>query len=406
MRTDDFALLNPNTKTCPVFRTSRDARLTTKIYHRCKVLMNDVTGENPWRIRFARMFDMSNDSHWFRTYAQLTDAGAVYQAPNFILDGKTYVPLYEGKMIWHYNHHYGTWPTSGERPNSISTPPLAELDDPNSSIMPWYWVPQSEVENRLVKTDKDGNVVWEWKHKWMIGYRCIARSVDIRTFVMSLIPDAAGVGHSATFVFTDCGTMPAAVFTAALSSLVFDYAVRQKVGGINMSTFFVKQFPILTLDQIPDWAESLIIERVAELCYFNHDLDGWMDELWHDEEMTDDIRFAMLDRLEECNNLYFDDDKYSMPEFSNMQPYIYNEQRRAIAQAELDAILAHLYGLTTEELHYILDPEDVCGKGCINETFRVLRDNEMRQYGEYRTKRLVLEAWNKFGFDNLIPQDK
>ena len=75
-------------------------------------------------------------------------------------------------------------------------------------------------------------------------------------------------------------------------------------------------------------------------------------------------------------------------------------KRRAILQAELDAIFAHLYGLNTEDLRYILDPEDICGKGCINETFRVLKDNEIRQYGEYRTKRLVLEAWNKFGYNN------
>ena len=184
------------------------------------------------------------------------------------------------------------------------------------------------------------------------------------------------------------------------SSVFFNYITKLKIGGSFASISFVKQIPLLTLDQIPDWLESHIIERVAELCYINHDLDDWMYELWHDEEMMDDTRFAMLDRLEECNDLYFDDDIYPMPEFSNMQPYIYNEQRRAIAQAELDAIFAHLYGLTTEELRYILDPEDVCGKDCINETFRVLRDNEMRQYDEYRTKRLVLEAWNKFVFDN------
>jgi hypothetical protein len=51
-----------------------------------------------------------------------------------------------------------------------------------------------------------------------------------------------------------------------------------------------------------------------------------------------------------------------------------------ITLAELDAIFAHLYGLTTDELRYILDPKDVCGPGCINETFRVLKDNEIRQY--------------------------
>lgn len=61
-----------------------------------------------------------------------------------------------------------------------------------------------------------------------------------------------------------------------------------------------------------------------------------------------------------------------------------------------------LYGLSTEDLRYTLDPEDVCGHGYINETFRVLRDNEMCQFGEYHTKRPVLEAWKKFRFDNRM----
>ena len=86
--------------------------------------------------------------------------------------------------------------------------------------------------------------------------------------------------------------------------------------------------------------------------------------------------------------------------YIRVEQTIKNPERRAVLQAELDAIFAHLYGLNTEDLRYILDPEDICGKGCINETFRVLKDNELRQYGEYRTKRLVLEVWNKFGFDN------
>lgn len=91
---------------------------------------------------------------------------------------------------------------------------------------------------------------------------------------------------------------------------------------------------------------------------------------------------------------------FRLPQLGNQQPWIYNPERRAILQAELDAIFAHLYGLNTENLRYILDPENVCGKGCINETFRVLKDNELRQYGEYRTKCLVLETWNKFEYDN------
>ena len=380
LRTDDFARLNPNTKTCPVFRTSRDAKLTAKIYRNSTILYNEITGENPWNVKFGSMFNMSTDSYLFRTYAQLTAQGATLNGNTFTtVDGEIYVPLYEGKMIWHYNHHYGTWPTEGERPNSINMPSLDELSNPNSHIMPWYWVPLSAVKDRLVKKDKDGNVVWEWKHKWILGFRDVTNATNERTFICSPIPDSCGVGHSATLLFAERRTMPVASLCAMMSSLVFDYTTKQKIGGSHASISFVKQFPVLTPDQIPSTMQWQIVKRVAELCYFNHDMDGWASELW--EEMSEEQRSEL-------------------PQLGAQQPWVYNPERRAVLQAELDAIFAHLYGLDTEDLRYILDPEDVCGEGCINETFRVLKDNELRQYGEYRTKRLVLEAWNKFGFDN------
>ena len=380
LQTSDFARLNPNTKTCPVFRTSRDAKLTAKIYRNSTILYNEITGDNPWNVKFSRMLDMSNDSYLFRTYAQLTAQGATLNGNSFTtIDGETYVPLYEGKMIWHYNHHYGTWPTEGERPNSINTPSEDELANPDSCIMPWYWVPLAAVKDRLVKYDNDGNVVWEWTHKWILAYRDVTKSTNERTFVLSCIPDSCGVGHTATLLYAERGCMPGAVLLGMMSSLTFDYVARQKNGGKHMSTFIAKQLPLLTPDQIPSTMQWQIVKRVAELFYFNHDMDGWASELW--EEMSEEQRAAL-------------------PQLGAQQPWVYNPERRAVLQAELDAIFAHLYGLNTEDLVYILDPEDICGKGCINETFRVLKDNELRQYGEYRTKRLVLEAWNKFGFDN------
>lgn len=167
--------------------------------------------------------------------------------------------------------------------------------------------------------------------------------------------------------------MRTSLFVAMLSSLCFDYSVRQKLGGTSMNFFYVKQFPVLTPEQVSSSGyEQDIVERVARLCWFNHDLDGWMEEL-----------------RQECP------EEYDLPE----EPVIWDEGQRAVWQSELDAIFAHLYGLTTEDLRYILDPEDVCGKGCINETFRVLKERELRELGEYRTKRLVMEAWNKLGFD-------
>ncbi len=378
LKTSDFALLNPNTKTCPVFRTSRDAALTAKIYHHAQILVNDNTGENPWKIRFSRNFDMSNDSGYFRTYDQLTSQGAILQGNRFYLpDGTVYVPLYEGKMIWQYNHHYGTWPIDGERPNSINSPSEEKLSDPSDSIMPWYWVPLSEVENRKLKTDNDGNVIWEWKHSYLTGFRDVTSSITERTFIISLIPSGVGVGNSTTLLYAD-GAVANTLALATASSLPFDYVARQKIGGSHASISFVKQFPVLPFDTIPEDLQWKITRRVAELTYFNHDLDGWAEELY--SELTED-------------------QKLELPQLGEQTPWIFDPERRAILQAELDAIVGHLYGLNTEDMRYILDPEDVCGPGCINETFRVLKDNEIRQYGEYRTKRLVMDAWYRFGYD-------
>jgi hypothetical protein len=71
----DFKLLNPNTQTCPIFRTREDAEITKKIYQRVPVLINEKTGANPWGVKFMSMFHMSNDSHLFKTRTELEALG-------------------------------------------------------------------------------------------------------------------------------------------------------------------------------------------------------------------------------------------------------------------------------------------------------------------------------------------
>ncbi|WP_228869329.1 hypothetical protein [Roseibium aggregatum] len=62
-----------------------------------------------------------------------------------------------------------------------------------------------------------------------------------------------------------------------------------------------------------------------------------------------------------------------------------------LLRTELDC----LYALPRDELRYIPDPADVKGPDYPSETFRVLKEKEIRSYGEYRTRRLVLEAWDR-----------
>lgn len=373
LQTTDFALLNPNTKTCPTFRTSRDAELTTKIYRNCRhVIWNEQTGDNPWDVKFGSMFNMSTDSHLFRTFAQLKDAGALLDGNRFTMpNGEVYVPLYEGKMIWHYNHHSSTWPTEGVRPNTINSPSLSELADPESVTIPWYWVREEEVRDNLAEKC--------WNKATYFAFRDISKAVNERTFVIAGVPCAFGAGHTATLAFSERSGVPVAALLAQLSSLPFDYITRQKIGGTHASINYVKQFPILAPEDIPENTQWEMAKRVIELQYFNHDMDAWAEELW--AEMTEEQRAEM-------------------PQVGRKEPFIFDPDRRAVIQAELDAIVAHLFRLTTEDLRYILDPEDVCGPGCINETFRVLKERELRELGEYRTRRLVLDAWHRFGYHN------
>lgn len=69
--------------------------------------------------------------------------------------------------------------------------------------------------------------------------------------------------------------------------------------------------------------------------------------------------------------------------------------RRGVLKAELDVFFAKKYGLTEEEFRYILDPKDVKGENFPSESFRTLRDDEISRFGEYRTRRLALEAWKR-----------
>ena len=74
----EIQLLNPNTGTCPIFRTRRDAEITLGIYRRIPVLINenDPVNGNPWGIRFMQgLFNMTSDSHLFHTREELEADG-------------------------------------------------------------------------------------------------------------------------------------------------------------------------------------------------------------------------------------------------------------------------------------------------------------------------------------------
>jgi len=421
----DIARVNPNTRTLPVFRTRQDAELTRAVYRRVPVLVNVPRGENPWGVRFFSMFHMANDSHLFRTAGELEAAGFRRAGNRFIGDGGVYLPLYEAKMIWHYDHRYGTYQGVASRSSThLPTPDDARHADPSFLVQPWYWVPAGEVEARL--NDR--------RRGWLLGFRRVTNATNERTAVFGLLP-IAGIGDSVFVLFFDDKYMQLfAGLAANLQSICFDWIVKQKLAGVNMNFFYVQQLPVLPPSAYTSADLLYIVPRVLELAYTAWDLKPFADDVWKNADET--LRAAIRAQWQ-ANAAATGGNAGSLPEWVAaypeietgpgkgipLPPFKWDGPRRAVLRAELDAYYARLYGLERKQLRYVLDPADLTDKELedildtreeVNdpldgggyaarrarstfpgETFRVLKEKETRRFGEYRTRRLVLEAWER-----------
>ena len=154
-----------------------------------------------------------------------------------------------------------------------------------------------------------------------------------------------------------------------LNSIVFDYLIRQKVGGTHLTFGILHQTPALGPGEFSEADEAFFYPRILELVYTAYDIRPFAEDLGYDGP-----------------------------------PFQWDPERRAMLQAELDAYFAYLYGLSRDELRYILDPHDVMGADYPSETFRVLKEREINDPNvrEYRTRRLVLEAWDRFAEDGTF----
>jgi hypothetical protein len=338
---EEVMLINPNTRTSPTFRTQADAELTKKIYRRVPVLVNERTEQNPWGVRFMAMLHMSNDSHLFRSEA-----------------GAGLLPLYEAKMMYQYDHRFASYEQVEGRTHMLPEVTPEQHSDPSYTVQPCYYVQAEEVNARLAG---------KWEREWLLGFRDVTSSGLARTAIFSLLP-RVGANHKTPLIFLNNapGVLHIACFLAVVNSLTFDYVTRQKLGGTSMSYFILNQLPVLPPDAFSAADIAYIVPRVLELVYTAWDMQPFAADVLREQGAG-----------------------AAVP-----PPYVWDEERRAVLRAELDARIARLYGLTRDDLRYILDPHDVYGPDFPGETFRVLKEKETRQYGEYRTRRLVLAAWD------------
>lgn len=462
---DEIARINPNTKTAPVFRSRADAELAAKLYASAPVLIEeraeaDGGDINPWGITFQQgLFNMTSDSGLFRTPLQMEADGWRREGVDWVKETPTglerRVPLYEAKMIHHFDHRWATF-GAGDDEEGARDCTLPEKQDPTFEPSPRYWVPQEDVALRVARvpaslkralreakpdaalktlaswiagaipalkgrpareedlfrlfsraqnwrqalkasperflmdpktlasgaemqretplTEDDLVLITEGPRdtlplsellietkqpRWLMGWRDIAlRNVE-RTAIATVFPKV-GVGHTMPIFFLGSETKLAAAHLAMWLSLPFDFIARLSIGGTHLTYSYLKQFAVLPPTAFSHDDLEFITPRVLELTYTSHAMKPWAEDMGY-----------------------------------NGAPLAWDESRRAILRAELDAFFAKKYGFSEEELQYILDPAMTKGADYPSETFRVLKEKEIARYDEYRTERLVKEAWKR-----------
>ena len=340
----DFARVNPNTGTAPVFRTRRDAEITRRIYERHPVLVERSGGGElrAWPVQYATMFHMANDSHLFRAATQLEENGFYPVQDNRWKKGEeSYLPLYEGKMVQSFDHRAASSvvnPRNLKRPSQPRETTQAEHADPAWLPSPRFWVPSQEVHLSMLPNDG-----------WTIAYRRVSISTNARTVISCIAPNT-GFGDSVFLLMPDAGlsALDASSLVANLNSFSLDYVTRQKMHGINLSWFLLEQLPVIAPDDYHrqfggTTAGDLVRDHVLRLTYTAYDMEPFARDLGYDGP-----------------------------------PFRWDEEERRHLRARLDALYFHLYGLSREDADYVLG------------TFPIVRRQDEKKFGSYRTRDLVL----------------
>lgn len=362
MTAADFARVNPNTGTAPIFRSARDAEITRAIYGRLPVLVDRSrkTERKAWPVKYSTMFHMTNDSGLFWTRARLEAEGA-YEVgcARWAKGGQAWAPLYAGRMIQHFNHRAAGVETNDENLHNAALSDRADgdaLSDPHFMPTPQYWVEDTVID-------------WPYPSAWGLAFRDIARSTDVRTVISSVVPKA-GFGNKAPMIVpTDPKSWRTTgpLLIGNLNSIPFDFVARSKVMSTSVNWFIVEQLPVVPPSgyDLPigdTTAGAIVRDHVLRLSYTAHDLApfardmGWV---YAPGEVQADGSPAKPGEVK--------------------PPFPWDEDQRRLLCARLDALYFILYGVT--------DPDDVRH---VLSTFPIVRRKDVAEHGVYLTELLVL----------------
>jgi hypothetical protein len=352
---DDIKLLNPNTRTCPIFRTRRDAEITKEIYRRVPVLLDQnregPTG-NAWGISFNRMFDQTNDAERFREAETLKRDGFKLKGNRWVKGKQEYLPLYEAKMIQAYDHRAAgvvTDQANWMRQGQTEATTLVKSQNPEYLAMPRFWITKDEVD------------IPEWGS---LGFKDITSPTNQRTMIAACGPTAGYVNHF-VLIRSEAVQRRQLCLLGNLNAIIYDYCSRQKIGGVTLNFFIVEQLPTLqpsAYEKRCPWSRTTTIEK-------------WISERVLKLSCT---AVDMLPLAEACR---FTSGSFQAEYGGRLNKW--DEEERSLLMAELDAAYFLLYGIERDDAEYILS------------TFRGIHDRSRVLAGGKSTAELILETYDE-----------
>ncbi|MFH1881651.1 MAG: DNA methyltransferase [Planctomycetota bacterium] len=338
---------SPDTLSVMEFKSQRDIDITAQIYGDWPLLGEKL--KDTWNVKFRRELDMTNDSHLFKTTP--TDC-----------------PLYEGKMIWLFDSAF-------EQPR--------------------YWLDRDEVEEAL------GDNAWEGKH-YRVGFRNIAASTNERTLICGVAPPSF---HGNSFMtitpknrqWNGPNETEMLWIASIMSSFCIDFLIRQKV-STNLNYFFIESLPIPRGDA-NNVLRYVTTAKATRLFCYNKDFANLWEKLWSDGWQSPFFWYPSSGPIDDYGPAHEreircrlrDEAKNLIPKWvthcgvHDRLPDRRDTGDRVQLRAEIDAYVAHLYGLSRDDFAYILD------------TFPVLKKKEKKAFGEFMSKRKCLEEYDRIG---------
>lgn len=386
---DKIALINPNTKTCPLFQNADDAKLVSHIYELVPVLMKEADKKkgNPWGVLYFTMFHMTNDSGLFRDMEALQQISTDAPSPRWTTTEGRFLSVLEGKLFDLFDHRHGNFqdiPRADRfgikaEPNH---PTIHEKSNPACQCLPRYWVGERQIQEFY--TERLG-----FEPGGVLAFRDVCRThTDYRTVRAAICP-ALGAGNKAPLLLfpgteKNAHAVNSLLLCSNLDAFALDYVARQKFAGGSLNKYILIQLPCIPpfihaqpckwrslTETLKDW----LIPRILELTYTAWDLEAF---------------------ARDCG--------WSGP------PFRWNEERRILLRCELDAAFFHLYlpaetngdwcaasAETAEGLARLKasfpTPRDAVAY--IMNTFPIVRRKDEEKYnGDYHTKRVILEIYD------------